>query len=461
MIYANAVKHGHCDLEAHKSRALTESLSLRACAYRHTRRLTIKPLNMNNPEFRQTLHNLSHNLENANQAAQENIYTFTQLYIDPCLAGVKSCLYDCTAPCFPNREDNLRRRRGRSRGRAEYSFDFYNAWEDEEEANENSLRWGDDELDSLLAGRGSPLDQPKRQRAMSYGSRGRRKSTNLQPDSDQDPTIIPGSSYLGFLERLPWKIGSRKLRYRPSAADLQENPGGTRVKDGTAEPLLEENEDDGQVWSKGHGRQRSDTTNSRSTMNSLSSRGDLIMSDEEDDAVPLDDEFAVALSRRMTNQGINEDQGAGKSRNSTGKRPRDSLRSNRTLSSKSLRSPGSKSQRSTSQKSLAPISPLRGSEHSNDAALLDMKQQEEEIEREEELEIKRKREAAHRLALERGLRSTEAKSDHSVQEDSDAGTTLRNIPPEQEATRFPDLLPDQPVSECSSDADPDSGTDPT
>jgi len=46
------------------------------------------------------------------------------------------------------------------------------------------------------------------------------------------------------------------------------------------------------------------------------------MSDEEDDAVPLDDEFAaVMLSRRMTNQGSTEDQSSGKSRSGSGKRP--------------------------------------------------------------------------------------------------------------------------------------------
>ncbi|KAK5064217.1 hypothetical protein LTR84_000050 [Exophiala bonariae] len=408
---------------------------------------------MNNPEFRQTLHNLSHNLESANQTAQENIYTFTQLYIDPCLSGVKSCLYDCTAPCFPNREGSLRRRRGRSRGRAEYSFDFYSAWEDEEEANENTLRWGDDELDSLLAGRGSASEQPKRQRAMSYGSRGRRKPTTLHPEPEVDPTIIPGSSYLGFLERLPWKIGSRTLRYKPSAADLQEHPGAVRVKDGAAEPLLEENEDDTEVWRKGHGRQRSDTTTSRSTTNSLSSRGDLIMSDEEDDAVPLDDEFAVALSRRMTNQGVNEESGNGKSRSTSGKRPRDSLRSNRTTSSKSIRSPGSKSQRSMSQKSLAPVVPLPENDDSHAPTLLDLQQQEQEVEREEELEVKVKREAARRLALERGLSSTEVKPDPPAQTDDIIDHTLQIPESGLETPDLPEPIPDQVIPEDSSTID--------
>ncbi|RVX72257.1 hypothetical protein B0A52_04461 [Exophiala mesophila] len=377
---------------------------------------------MNNPEFRQTLHNFSHNLETANQTAQENIYTFTQLYIDPCLAGLKSCLYDCTAPCFPNRENNLRRRRGRSGGRAEFNFNFYDAWDDDEDETDDArLAWGNDELDSLLAGRGA---QPSRQRAMSYGSRGRRKPTGTQPDPDQDPTIIPGSSYLGFLERLPWKIGSRKLRYKPSAADLQEHPGAHRARTAESAPLLEENEEVDGKWKKTHGRQRSDTATSRSTAGSRSSRGDLIMSDEEDDAVPLDDEFAVSLSRRITNQGMNDDQGSGKSKAAGGKRPGASRRNTRTPSSKSIKSPNSKNakgQESPSQRSLVLVSPAPVDDGTPTSTLLDLKQQEEQAEQAEEAAIVQKRQAAHRLALERGLKSTQQRTE---MEDSDQTTGI-------------------------------------
>jgi len=320
-------------------------------------------------------------------------------------------LYDCTAPCFPNREENLRRKRGRSRGRAEINFDFYDAWDDEETGTDSLVGWGNDELDSLLAGRGSQPDQPRRPRAMSYGSRGRRKTSGGQVDSDQDPTIIPSSSYLGFLERLPWKIGSRKLRYKPSAADLQENPGGTRIREVEAEPLIEEPEEEQGRWNKSHGRQRSDTVASRSTNNSLSSRGDLIMSDEEDDAVPLDDEFAaVMLSRRMTNQGSTEDQSSGKSRSGSGKRPGASRRSTRTVSTKSLKSPSTKSPRSASQQSLAPLSPTPAAKPAEPPSMLDLRRHEERVEREEELEIQQKREAAQRLAVQRGLSSRDVKS---------------------------------------------------
>jgi hypothetical protein len=399
---------------------------------------------MNNPEFRQTLHNISHNLETANQAAQENIYTFTQLYVDPCLAAIKDGVYACTAPCFPNREDNLRRKRGRSRGRAEYNFDFYNAWDDEEALGDSALSWGDDELDSLLAGRDSQPKQPRRQRAMSYGSRGRRGPSAVDPASENDPTIIPGSSYLGFLERLPWNIGSRKLRYQPSAADLQENPGGTRVRDVETESLIEEQEEEDSTWRKGHGRQRSGTAASRSTTNSLSSRGDLIMSDEEEDAQPLDDSFAVLLSRRNTNQGpAEESQSRGKSRTSSAKRPGVSRNTTRTASSKSARSPsGRNSQRSASSKSLGPPSdPV--SEGTEPPTLVELQRQEAEVAQEEELEIKQKREVAQRLAIERGLSfrdvreatNTEIKPDSEEEAVGNAAVMIGS--PEEQTSQSP------------------------
>lgn len=358
-----------------------------------------------NPEFRQTLNTFSQNLESANQAAQENIYTFTQLYIDPCLAGLRSCVEDCTAPCFLNREDNIRRRRGRgrSRGGAENFFDFYDDWDDEEDVNNSALAWGDDELDSLLAGHGpqSPPQQPRRQRAMSYGSRGRRIGPVVPSDSEQDPTIIPGSSYLGFLERLPWRIGARVLRYKPSAANLQENPGGLRMADAEAEHLLQE-EEVSPPRGKGHGRQRSDTQASRSTTNSLSSRGDLIMSEEEEDAVPLGDEFAVILDRRSTNV-PSEDRSSRKTR-SSGKRPGPSRRSTRTASSKSTNT-----QRSSSQQSLAsPVSP--SVEQVETPSMQELRQQEEQARQEEEMEIEQKRDAAQRLAVSKGLHSNDAKT---------------------------------------------------
>ena len=358
-----------------------------------------------NPELRQTLQSISRNLEVANEAAQENIYTFTRSYIDPCLSGLKSCLVDCTAPCFLGREEQLRRKRGRSRAREELNFDFYDDWDDVNDPGQSLLGWRNDDLDRVLAGnQASYGKQPQRQRGMSYGSRNRR-TTNLVPsDEEVDPTVIPSSSYLGFLERLPWKIGSKELRYKPSAADLQENPGGVRVRDVESEPLLEaSDEGGGQGRQARHGRKRSETSASRSTIHSLSSRGDLIPSDEEDDAVPLDDEFAMMLNRRTTNTG-SEDHSSGKT--SSRNRPGVSRTSTRTVSSQSTKS-GGNSRRSSSRKSVEAFEPVV-TDPIDRPRLNDLKKEEEQARIEEESDVEKRREAAQKLAMTRGLSSPHA-----------------------------------------------------
>jgi hypothetical protein len=406
-----------------------------------------------NPELRQTLNVLSHNFENANQAAQENIYSFTQLYIDPCLSGFRSCFDDCTAPCFPSRDSGARRRRGRrrSRGQAENYFDFYDDWDDEEDPVAGGQAWGNDELDSLLAGRGQ---QPKRQRGMSYGSKSRRRAGPMQPsDAEEDPTIIPGSSYLGFLERLPFKIGSRVLKYRPSAANLQEHPGAHR-SDFESQPLLEEEGYGTIPETRGHTRQRSATQNSRSTTNSLSSRGDLILSDEEGDAVPLDDEFAVMLSRRNTNTEGADQQSSGK--NSAKRLSRRSTQ--RTVSSKSKSSSNhsTPSKRSRSQRSRNFTSPNAVSPSIEEVvpfpSMRELRQEEEEVRQLEELEIAQKREIAQRLAVERGL---SAQSDQSLKELPGVESTELGARPAVEL----DAVNDGSLGETRSMTDVDNITD--
>ena len=352
-----------------------------------------------NPELRQTLQSISRNLESANEAAQENIYTFTQLYVDPCLTGFKACITDFTSPCFPGREEQLRRKRGRSRGRAELNFDFYDDWDDDDDAGQSLLGWGNDGLDGVLAG--SRTSQPKRQRAMSYGSRQRRKSTNVPGEVEPDPTIIPGSSYLGFLERLPWKLGNKNLHYKPSAADLQENlGGGSRKNEGETDPILEaSDEDDGLGRRAKHGRKRSGTSASRSTTNSLSSRGDLIPSDDEDDAIPLDDEFAMMLARRTTNTG-SEDHSSGKA---SSKRPGISGASTRTVSSKSTRSRTTSSKKSVEGTEPALVQQVEA------PSIVDLNKEEDHARVVQEMEVELKREAAQKLAMERGLVSPGSK----------------------------------------------------
>lgn len=352
-----------------------------------------------NPELRQTLNTISRNLESANEVAQENIYTFTQLVIDPCLEGFKACLNDCTASVFPKREERLRRQRARSRGRSDLHFDFYDDWEDEETGTFGPGTWANDELDSLLAGRGSKSGQPGRQRGMSYGTRNRRPT---HPSGEENPNIIPSSSYLGFLERFKWRPGARGLRYKPSAADLQEHPGTTALERDESEPLMEDSDEDAHLASriKKHKRQRSDTEASRSTTNSLSSRGDLIMGDEEDDAQPLDDEFAVMLTRQTT---------------SGSRRPGVSRKSTRVASNKS--STSVQTRRSNSSKSLHPIpdSPVTERTNIEPPTMDTLKAEEEHLRQEQEMEIAQKREAATQLAKRRGMDSDTIVSTESLE----------------------------------------------
>ncbi|KAF2178571.1 hypothetical protein K469DRAFT_695368 [Zopfia rhizophila CBS 207.26] len=358
------------------------------------------------PRWNRTIQHLASNIESANESAQENLWTFTHDYVNPCFASITHCLNACTAPCFPSRNDR-HRHRGRSRGRAELSFDFYDDWEDDE--NDGLLGWGNDELDRLLAGSGSygGVSQPGRQRAMSYGTRnrdprfhtGRRKSAAQPHDRGSDPTIIPSSSYFGFLGRLPFKLGGKVLRYKPSAADLTEHPGQSRRSQEEEHPLIEDSDEDAIRTGerKRHRRQRSQTSGSGHTTDSLSSRGDIFPSEDEDDAVPLDDEFTVALERRTTGQGL-DDTSSGKTRSGS-KRPAGSRMSTRTASSRNTQDSGKRSNDGPNMK------------HSTSSAieevptLSDLKQEEEQLRVEEEQEIQRKRQEARQLALKRGLAS--------------------------------------------------------
>ena len=347
------------------------------------------------PRIRQTLNQISSNLESANESAQEGIYTFSQNYISPCFASIGNCVYACTAPCLPSREDQIRRRR---RGRAEANFDFYDDW-DNDIANDSLLGWGSDELDRLLAGSGltrGTAEQPRRQRKMSYGTRGtRRKSSVLVPENRNDPTVIPSSSFLGFLERFPWRLGARGQKYRPSAADLQEHPGAVRRFDREEEPLLGASERSEDPVSYGNGRDRSATQSSRETTNSLSSRGDLIMSAEEEDAVPLDDEFALALGRRGT--GLDSDDQSG--RKSSVRRSTSGTVSSTTDAS--LKELGMKRKRGSRIQSPRVIAV--DAQTPDARSLDDLKKEEEQAALKEEQEIFRKRLAAQRLASNRGL----------------------------------------------------------
>lgn len=350
------------------------------------------------PRFRRQLTQLSHNLENANEAAQERLYSLTEHCLKPCLVSIGNCVRDSTATCFPRREDRPRRSRPRPRGRPEASFDFYDDWEQDE--TDALLAWEDDELEGLL----SPDDEtePGRRGPMNYGTRNDTRNPRTKPRrlgmsyDHEDPTYIPKNSYFGFLERLPFRFGGRGLRYRPSAADLKIRPkegGGAKGDDersGQEESAAQRKDK--------HTRNRSLTNGSERSAESYSSRGDIFPSDEEDDAVPLDDEFAVGFEPQSAASG-KDDSSSGKTRSSKRKTARRKLK--RTESAKSRGSDGD----STSPASTDFASNNFSDESRHDPNMSDLRIEEQEVQAEEERDVKLKRMAAQKLAEERGLSS--------------------------------------------------------
>lgn len=361
------------------------------------------------PRIRQTLNQISQTVDSAQYTTRASLFTFHQTYVSPCLAGLSSCLEASCAPCYtcitnatsssahPTSEAARRRRNhGRRRGREELSFDFYDDWAAEEEE-----AWGNDELDRLLAGNETTAAdrQPGRKKGMNYGGIASRRKGG---GDDLDTNVMPTSSMFGFLERLPWKIGGRGRRYKPSAADLQDvGEGSRRAKaQGEDEPLISGSESGGEAATKGHGRKRSGTVGSRETTTSLSSRGDLFPSEDEDDAVPLGDEFAMALARRTTQGTLSDDNSRGKSKAASAR-------------TKTSRSPGSvrkKKRRSSDEGAEG-----RGTKAPSMTSL----KEEERARAEEEELIERARETARRLAAERGLLNPdELRVDVSIRSDT-------------------------------------------
>lgn len=281
------------------------------------------------------------------------------------------------------------------------SFDFYDDW-----AADEQEEWGNDELDRLLtAGNESAIagdgQQPGRRKGMmyNYGAIASRRKGGGAED-DEDKNMVPTSSMFGFLERLPWKIGGRGRRYKPGAADLRDVGEGSRrkateVHDGEEEenePLISESESGGEEEEegrkkRGHGRKRSGTVGSRETTTSLSSRGDLFPSEDEDDAVPLDDEFAMVLARRTTQGTLSDDNSRGKSRAASAR-------------TKSSRSPGSVR---TKGRQASESDDKGGVAVAQVPSMTDLKAEEERVRDEEEGSIGKERAAARKLAEQRGL----------------------------------------------------------
>lgn len=396
------------------------------------------------PRLRQSWNRISYNAGEVTETAAAGIWSFQHHYVNPCLASLAACIEQCTTPCLGDREERARRRRERerARGRAEYIFDFYDDWyaEDGFEGGAGSSvgggilgGWGEEHWDRLLAGTGSQRrrhgdhgvlqEQPGRRRgmSMSYGTRGGRRLGS----ADQDPTIIPSTQPIGFLGRLPWKLG-KTLRYRPSAADLQDHPRQHGGRAGEQEPLLAgHGEDDSDEegaggigeagaanGSRSGGRNRSGTTGSGDTSDSYRSRGDLFPSDGEgdEDAVPLDDEFAMVLDK-VSGSGTGDDRSSGRSgrtRSSKGKRKAragsNSLPVSRTVSGATINSTHSDAStvgRGYSSTGSMPASP----EAVRIPSTEDLHFEEDKVRKEEKDEVDRKRRTAAAMAIERGLQA--------------------------------------------------------
>lgn len=411
---------------------------------------------LEDPRIRQTWNQISQNAELATETAAAGIWTFQHTYITPCLSSIAEGFEQCSGSCLGDRDDRARRmrERGRTRGRAELSFDFYDDWDNNDGAGSGGGLlggWGNDELDRLLAGSGSHSgpseDQaPGRKRGMSYGTRGGRK--NLEPD----PTVIPSTSALGFLGRLPFKLGGT-LRYKPSAADLQDHPGAgkseLRDEEEEGEPLIS-GEESGEEWPrrKGHTRNRSSTASSGETSDSFRSRGDLFPSDGEDDAVPLSDEFAMVLERRMMNTGV-DDRSSGMTKISRGKRPAGSRTMSRNLSRTTQSSqsrPSIAGHQASSGASLPPTSDMPSPDMVETTSLTDLQAEEQRVRVEEDEEVERKRQAAARLAVQRGLTVHEPfETEESVSETKQEPLLVEHIeepiPDPPETSEVPDSPP--------------------
>lgn len=381
----------------------------------------------NDPRFRRTINQITSNLETANETAQVRLFSFSENYLKPCFGSIgeslKPCLstladslQPCLAQCYPQTRNDRRgpggRHRAPTRGRLEHSFDFYDDWEEDE--NDALLALDDDEFDRVVGSAdqqfadspASPsAQQPGRRKIFDYGSVGiaRRKTIG---EAGHDPTIIPNSSYFGFLDKLPFKVGRRNLRYKPSAADLQERQEHSGKMSTDLGDEIYEGDEEASTGLLGYGRKRSGTAGSGHTTDSYSSRGDLFPSDDEEaDAVALDDEFTASLTRR----GSADDASSGRGKFKKGKRPSTSRRSTR----KSMPRAPSGTSRSSSDNAKSPMSEIENPL----PTIEDLRKEERGAVVELEGELEKKREAARRLAMEKGLAfASDASHEHEPEQ---------------------------------------------
>ncbi|KAF4956281.1 hypothetical protein FGADI_3858 [Fusarium gaditjirri] len=407
---------------------------------------------LEDPRLRQRWNQIAHDTETITENAAAGIWTFQHNYIHPCFSSIARSIEQCTAVCLGDPEERLRKRRERelSHSRAEYSFDFYDDWYEEEQSGLFGT-WGNEDWDRLLAGTGTQrrqtggeTEQPRKKRGMSYGTRDRRR----KPSMEDDPTVIPSTQPIGFLSKLPWKMGGT-LRYKPSAADLQDHP--QRHGEGENEPLLHSDEDD---FDSPVTRKRSGTTGSGDTSDSYRSRGDLFPSDGEgeEDAIPLDDEVTYDMVRK-------DDRSGRSGRNSSkGKRPASGLAGSRTVSRTTLGSVSSKDDYRMEQRSNS----VSVTPEVEGPTLHDLEQEEHLLRKEQDEDVERKKQAAARLAAEKGL--TPGSDPKSVSESKPevAEDDVYQASPSKGAFHHVEEVEDKPITqdEAPTSSQPDGTKSP-
>lgn len=289
-------------------------------------------------------------------------------------------------------------------------------------------------------------------------------------ETDARGVIIPGKGGIGGWWGALFGAG-KVLRYRPSAADLQEHPGTKQAR-----PAAAEGAEGGGGLLRPHRRIRSDTTASGHTTDSLSSRGDIFPSSDEElaDAIPLDDEFAMVLERRHTSAsgggwaGTETESSSGK----TGRKVKRPSAGSRTSTRRTLESGGTRS--SSGRKSWSsrrnsedegqrqrlmveegedddhrrgitpPLTEMvvagEGEVGEEAPTLSELKLEEARLEREEEAEVALRRRDAQKLARERGLSgaTAEAQMDEVGEEvmSRKEGTPMRSTSPNSVSGRL-------------------------
>ncbi|KAF2863610.1 hypothetical protein K470DRAFT_268030 [Piedraia hortae CBS 480.64] len=209
--------------------------------------------NASDPRFRRRLTELGETVENARGQARDGLFIVGVNCIQPCLTRISQCF---EASCPGLNTQRSRRLRARSRGRAELSFDFYDDWDDDGAGTPN------DELDRLLVGGNAgygAISASQSRGGMSYvpergEERGDKRGWIPLPDEGWLARVFGGA-------RPPERGVKLKSEFEER---MQQRPGCGSVAEST------------------------------------SSRSDLFLSDEDqqEDAVPLDDEFATVLERR-------------------------------------------------------------------------------------------------------------------------------------------------------------------